>query len=316
MATATTPPLSPNRDPHGHARNLPINSPASPGYSSLRGTDNFPARTTQTNGDPHSVTFSPVRAHSPRTIFYTGSCSPVDTVPPRMVDISRSRMDSPTSNSSADHPITQSRTLSPTQIMMMPSFGQPTSNMAPSSVMGRASTRDATRIPSPVNIALSRTISSTSTIGQTLSLSPSNIMDPTRTQSLGSKIVSPNASRLNADEKQRILILNPDFVTLRSDLLEQEKATPRSKVYALIGKFSILMFLNCTLGGGGFVSPWGIQCGSVAFWVVHVIMVAFLLASAWAAQVSSCYGVFQPANCCRSHFLIIAADIPRQPSRN
>jgi hypothetical protein len=39
------------------------------------------------------------------------------------------------------------------------------------------------------------------------------------------------------------------------------------------------------LGGGAFKSPWGIMCGSVAYWVVHVIMVAFLLASAWAAQV-------------------------------
>jgi hypothetical protein len=45
------------------------------------------------------------------------------------------------------------------------------------------------------------------------------------------------------------------------------------------------MFMNLMLGGGAFKSPWGIMCGSVAYWVVHVIMVAFLLASAWAAQV-------------------------------
>ena len=86
-------------------------------------------------------------------------------------------------------------------------------------------------------------------------------------------------------ERQRILILNPDFVTLRSDLIEQEKVTPRSKVLALTAKFSVLMFLNVTLGGGAFKSPWGIQCGSVAFWVVHIIMIAFLVSSAWAAQV-------------------------------
>jgi hypothetical protein len=91
---------------------------------------------------------------------------------------------------------------------------------------------------------------------------------------------------MDADEKQRILILNPDFVTLRTDLLEQEKITPRSKVMALLAKFAVLIFLNITLGGGAFRSPWGIQCGSVAFWVVHVIMVAFLISSAWAAQVS------------------------------
>lgn len=87
------------------------------------------------------------------------------------------------------------------------------------------------------------------------------------------------------DEKQRILILNPDFVTLHSDLVEQEKVTPRSKVLALLGKFSVLMFLNILLGGGAYGSPFGIQCGGVSFWVIHVIMVAFLIASAWAAQV-------------------------------
>jgi hypothetical protein len=67
--------------------------------------------------------------------------------------------------------------------------------------------------------------------------------------------------------------------------MEQEKATPRAKILALVGKFSVLMFLNITLGGGAFHSPWGILCGSVAYWVVHVIMVAFSFSSAWAAQV-------------------------------
>lgn len=106
---------------------------------------------------------------------------------------------------------------------------------------------------------------------------------PLRTLSIDSR---STIRRMDADEKQRILILNPDFVTLRTDLLEQEKVTPRSKVLALLGKFSVLIFLNITLGGGGFDSPWGILCGSVAFWVVHIIMIAFLFSSAWAAQVS------------------------------
>jgi hypothetical protein len=115
---------------------------------------------------------------------------------------------------------------------------------------------------------------------------------PTRTQSLDSRSVNTTthiSPRMDVHERQRILILNPDFVTLRSDLLEQERVTPRSKVMALIGKFSVLMFLNITLGGGAFRSPWGIQCGGVAFWVVHVIMVAFLISSAWAAQVRYMY---------------------------
>jgi uncharacterized membrane protein YfcA len=110
---------------------------------------------------------------------------------------------------------------------------------------------------------------------------------PVRTQSLDSQSFNTTthvSPRMDVHERQRILILNPDFVTLRSDLMEQEKVTPRSKVLALVGKFSVLMFLNITLGGGAFRSPWGIQCGSVAFWVVHVIMIAFLFSSAWAAQ--------------------------------
>ena len=90
--------------------------------------------------------------------------------------------------------------------------------------------------------------------------------------------------QMGPEERQQILILNPDFITLRSGLIEQEKFLPRSKIIALCLMFTILMFLNIMVGGGAFPSPWGIRCGSVAFWVVQVIMVAFLVASAWAAQ--------------------------------
>ena len=129
--------------------------------------------------------------------------------------------------------------------------------------------------------------------------------------------------RMDHDEKQRILILNPDFVTLRTDLLEQEKVTPRNKILALLGKFSVLMFLNITLGGGAFSSPWGILCGSVAYWVVHVIMVAFLFSSAWAAQVR--YSVapsnaptflsFPSAQCWFLPFFLLVIDIFDQSTR-
>jgi hypothetical protein len=71
-------------------------------------------------------------------------------------------------------------------------------------------------------------------------MSPSLVM-PTRTGSIDS---------VDADERQRILILNPDFVTLRSDLLEQEKATPRSKVMALSIKFTVIMFMVSHKSGG------------------------------------------------------------------
>lgn len=91
-------------------------------------------------------------------------------------------------------------------------------------------------------------------------------------------------STLGTTTRQEIMILNPDFVSLRSELLQEEKVTPREKIIALCSLFSVLIFLNIMVGGGAFQSPWGIICGSVAFWVVQVIMGAFLVASAWAAQ--------------------------------
>jgi uncharacterized membrane protein YfcA len=93
-----------------------------------------------------------------------------------------------------------------------------------------------------------------------------------------------SSSQLDSVEKQAILILNPDFVTLRSELMQQEKFTPRGKIIALCCMFSVFIFLNIMVGGGAYKSPWDIICGSVAFWVVHVIMIAFLIASAWAAH--------------------------------
>jgi uncharacterized membrane protein YfcA len=95
---------------------------------------------------------------------------------------------------------------------------------------------------------------------------------------------SIQASSLGTTTRQEILILNPDFVSLRSELLQEEKVTPREKIIALCSMFSVLIFLNIMVGGGAFQSPWGIVCGSVAFWVVEVIMGAFLVASAWVAQ--------------------------------
>lgn len=95
-----------------------------------------------------------------------------------------------------------------------------------------------------------------------------------------------SGSRLHMDEeeKQRILIVNPDFVTLRSEVFHEEKFTPRSKIIALMCMFFVMIFLNIMVGGGAYKSPWDIDCGSVAFWVIQIIMIAFLIASAWAAQ--------------------------------
>jgi uncharacterized membrane protein YfcA len=90
--------------------------------------------------------------------------------------------------------------------------------------------------------------------------------------------------RLHDEEKEEILIENPDYITLRSELMEQEKFTPSSKIMALCGMLFIIIFLSLMVGGGSYESPWDIQCNSTAFWVVHAIMIAFLIGTAWAAQ--------------------------------
>lgn len=43
-------------------------------------------------------------------------------------------------------------------------------------------------------------------------------------------------------EKEQILIMNPDFITLRSELIQQEKFTPRSKIIALCCVFFCFYF--------------------------------------------------------------------------
>jgi uncharacterized membrane protein YfcA len=86
------------------------------------------------------------------------------------------------------------------------------------------------------------------------------------------------------EERERILIQNPDYVTLRSDLIEQEKFTPRSKIAALVLMFTVLITVNVMVGGGSYGSPWGITCNSWLFWMVHVMMIVFLVISAWVAH--------------------------------
>ena len=98
------------------------------------------------------------------------------------------------------------------------------------------------------------------------------------------KAESPVERWMKDEEKQRILIENPDFITMRSDLLEQDKLTPTSKIAVLVCVISILTILNVIIGGGGFSSPLGIECGSTSFWMMHVVMIGFLVVTTWATQ--------------------------------
>ncbi|GAX25508.1 hypothetical protein FisN_12Lh044 [Fistulifera solaris] len=119
-----------------------------------------------------------------------------------------------------------------------------------------------------------------------LSESPTSILPKSSTwQEVDSNVLGAARQRaLDPEEKQQILIVNPDFVTLRTDLIEQEKFTPRGKIIAAFSIFSVVVTLNVLVGGGAFTSPLGIRCGSWPFWSVHFIIFLFLITSAWVAQ--------------------------------
>lgn len=119
-----------------------------------------------------------------------------------------------------------------------------------------------------------------------LSESPNSILPKSTTwQEIDSNVLGTARQRaLNPEEKEQILIVNPDFVTLRTDLIQQEKFTPRGKIIAAISIFSVVVTLNVLVGGGAFNSPLGIRCGSWQFWSVHFVIFLFLITSAWVAQ--------------------------------
>jgi Sulfite exporter TauE/SafE len=101
---------------------------------------------------------------------------------------------------------------------------------------------------------------------------------------VNNQLAKPTNNKLAREEKEEILILNPDYVTLRSELIEQEKFTPTSKILTLFCLVSVLTFLNIMAGGGENKSPWDVACGSTAFWIIHALMIIFLVSTAWAAQ--------------------------------
>ena len=145
---------------------------------------------------------------------------------------------------------------------------------------------------SPLNQTHEGTKPSSALLGPVLTASRQNQPAPSPLNQMPSPlnqmypgILKPSRSgSLGVKARQEIMILNPDFVSIRSELLEEEKVTPRDKIIALCTLFFVLIFLNIMVGGGAFQSPWGIVCGSVAFWVVQIIMGSFLVAMASIGQ--------------------------------
>ena len=67
-------------------------------------------------------------------------------------------------------------------------------------------------------------------------------------------------------------------------ILEQEKRPKRRNVILLVTMFGIVLVINILKGGGGFQSPLGIECGSVAFWLAQGLLLVWILFISWLGR--------------------------------
>jgi len=61
------------------------------------------------------------------------------------------------------------------------------------------------------------------------------------------------------------------------NILEEERRVPMKNVAILVFLFVVVLFINIVKGGGAFSSPFGIQCGSLAFWGANIFMWVIIL---------------------------------------
>jgi uncharacterized membrane protein YfcA len=59
-------------------------------------------------------------------------------------------------------------------------------------------------------------------------------------------------------------------------LLEEERTTPMANISILVTMFIVVLTINVLKGGGAFPSPLGIRCGSRAFWIANLVMLAWI----------------------------------------
>lgn len=56
-------------------------------------------------------------------------------------------------------------------------------------------------------------------------------------------------------------------------VLEEEKTSPIGAIAAVVALFLFVFVVNLAKGGGAYVSPLGIECGSMAFWLANGLIV-------------------------------------------
>jgi uncharacterized membrane protein YfcA len=69
-----------------------------------------------------------------------------------------------------------------------------------------------------------------------------------------------------------------------AQILEDERKTPMSNVYMLITLFLVVLAINLMKGGGAFISPLGIICGSSSFWIANAIMFGWIFLTSFFAR--------------------------------
>lgn len=75
------------------------------------------------------------------------------------------------------------------------------------------------------------------------------------------------------DPEEQQLPVHPDLL----EIYEQEKTVPMWKMGSLWAVFAVVIVVNLLKGGGGFVSPLHITCGSPGYWFSTVFMFSWIL---------------------------------------
>ena len=132
---------------------------------------------------------------------------------------------------------------------------------------------------------LSKAIEDESELEESTSLLPADRGQESNRDDIKKAIpVDSNAFKYEPDDSY-----NSDSHEL-SSLLESEKSTPWDRVNTISFMVAVVVFLNILKGGGRSAhaaqSPIGIECGSFTYWLVTVLMIAFILSiSIWMRAV-------------------------------
>ena len=75
-----------------------------------------------------------------------------------------------------------------------------------------------------------------------------------------------------------------DNPLLLEAIIEQERHVKPRSASLIVFMFLVVIVVNVLKGGGGFPSPLGINCGSLAFWTVQLLLLVFIGVIAFVAR--------------------------------